>query len=66
MQVEKLDVENCEKLLQAILKKATFKVSGEEVLAANQLIMWAVKLKSRMQEDLKPVQAPIAPIGKKK
>ena len=74
MQVDKLDLENYEKLLQTILKKATFKLSGEEVLAANQLIMWAVKLKVRMQEDLnkpaiqpaiQPATAPAAEPSKK-
>lgn len=69
MQIDKLDVENCEKLLTLMLKRARIKnPTGEECLAIHDLIHWGVRLKKRMSESLAtpPPQAPIAPVVKKK
>ncbi len=57
MQVTKIDVELCEKLLKTFLHKATLKVSGEEVIAAHQLIVWLSQFGKRMEESIKAESA---------
>lgn len=52
MNVDKSDVENCEKLLQTILIKSKFDLTGKEVLETNLLIVWLSRLKNRMVEQL--------------
>lgn len=64
MQVEKADVDNCEKLLKIVLKRARIKnPTGEECLAIHDLIHWTVRLKKRMAESL---ATPPVSVSKKK
>lgn len=64
MQVEKLDIENFDKLLQVVLKKAQMKFTGEEALAFQELVMYCVKFRNKMKESM--VAPAAASVGKKK
>lgn len=52
MQVDKSDIDNCEKLLQTILMKARMELTGKEVLETNLLVVWLSRHKTKMIEHL--------------
>jgi hypothetical protein len=62
---------NAKDLIQAenlikILRKGKWELEFEEILAFNQVFLWAVQLNAQVKEDIKKAEEPLPPKGKTK